>query len=561
MHAELGAEMQDLATSMHSAAAVSPETSEAKPAVVTGPGVVVNINGANPSVHVYQGVQALATIPHGANLEAPDTTKPGATSPRAPRGRPAAANPAVLGPPAAPAAPLQQVPEAATPPAVATPGVPATTARVANPAATAPPAVVAPGVTTTAAPIANPTAPVANPAAIAPPAVVAPGVPTTAAPLANPAAAAPPAVVAPGVPTTAAPIANPTAPVANPAAAAPPAVVAPGVPAATAAPLANPAATAPPAVVAPGAPAVPTNQQAPVGNLPVAGPPSFPVGNLQAPPPPELPPHPVLPAAAQQPLSAGELSNFVSKIDWQHWQPTTEKPKQEWQWEAEPVAAGVGTGGVGPVPATSPVAAVLGPSPAVIGDRRSVAFWRRLIRWDLHAGRTTPPPAPSALVGGPHPAASPGLASIGTVQGRCGAEMASGHPSALGTPAAFCPYCRWCCRCNANFPDGHCDATVVDVEDYGGPPGLVSCGTCQRDCSTCPQFGVLPVGHLVQRPTEDVNFTAAAGLGAGGGCPNGNCCDASLPQPLPWVPAPAPAPAPAFAPAAAPAPFPAFIFR
>lgn len=152
--------------------------------------------------------------------------------------------------------------------------------------------------------------------------------------------------------------------------------------------------------------------------------------------------------------------------------------------------------------------------------RFHAAYWHPILHADLRAAdalesMVAPAPAEASLVR------------------RCGAPLASGQPSSLGTPAAFCGYCRWCCRCNSNFPYAHCEETSVAISAYGGPGDeLVFCGTCERDCGACPQLAV-PINATASNVQhgDAENFTAAASMGAGDGCPNGNCCDSSLPQP------------------------------
>lgn len=90
----------------------------------------------------------------------------------------------------------------------------------------------------------------------------------------------------------------------------------------------------------------------------------------------------------------------------------------------------------------------------------------------------------------------------------CGVATPNGMPNSIATPPAFCSYCQHCCRCNANNPS-HCEVASVLVDMYSGPMGnstgaLVFCGTCQRDCVSCPS------------------------LGMSGSCPGGNCCNAAL---------------------------------
>ena len=88
-----------------------------------------------------------------------------------------------------------------------------------------------------------------------------------------------------------------------------------------------------------------------------------------------------------------------------------------------------------------------------------------------------------------------------TARGVCGSGGTSdGRPDSSGTPTAYCPYCRWCCGCNANDAM-NCDQSTVDPDDYGGPSGVVVfCSTCESSCSSCPAF-------------DDAAL-----------CPSGDCC-------------------------------------
>lgn len=78
-------------------------------------------------------------------------------------------------------------------------------------------------------------------------------------------------------------------------------------------------------------------------------------------------------------------------------------------------------------------------------------------------------------------------------------------PTSVGTPAAFCPFCRFCCGCSSNGIED-CETNSVDVGLAQAHGAVVYCSTCQRDCSNCA--GIHDVNHA---------------------CPNGNCCDATVP--------------------------------
>mmetsp|Transcript_21731 Transcript_21731/g.64744 ORF Transcript_21731/g.64744 Transcript_21731/m.64744 type:complete len:245 (-) Transcript_21731:54-788(-) len=91
-------------------------------------------------------------------------------------------------------------------------------------------------------------------------------------------------------------------------------------------------------------------------------------------------------------------------------------------------------------------------------------------------------------------------ASSGTT-GFCGRSTRSGRPDGDGTPEEYCPFCRWCCDCNANGPMD-CEFSTVMVGEYGGDAGaVVFCSTCESSCSSCPAFSSMTL------------------------CPHGDCCD------------------------------------
>merc|ERR1719253_2229387 len=74
--------------------------------------------------------------------------------------------------------------------------------------------------------------------------------------------------------------------------------------------------------------------------------------------------------------------------------------------------------------------------------------------------------------------------------GVCGIDTQDGLPSPDGTPAEWCPFCRWCCSCNAN-DSMDCEASTVDPSKYGAHPhsgAVVFCSTCERSCSSCSQY-------------------------------------------------------------------------
>jgi len=568
MHSELSLKVGVLAASIKSLTTSTALPQSAIPAVSTAsPGVAgtpISPITVTSSTTVYTPIQSIGAVPAPARATAVATTAIpfGTAVPIASTTAPPKMATSSL---AAPGGPSPAFPAASTVyPGAAIPSTPATVTFSTTPYASTAVAAAAPApalstlaVTdspfTTAIPL-TPTTVAAAPAWAAPAPMVAPVVtvaPTlTVAPVLSGAPAASPGVTAiPFVSTTAtlstAPVAS-TTPV-TPTFAPP---VAPQVPATTAVlttvagntPLvpttAIPVPQTTPASIAPTAAPVTTTSMLSI----ISGQPAV------EPPPPKLPPQPVLPPATMPPLSKGDLKKLVGDIDWRDaalssapmWS-TSPGPPPAGAPAPLPAAAGAQPGVQSPAPAPA-AAPGLAPAPAPVYGRDTPQFWRQIIHWDLlHSQRK--PSSPLGVAPAAAPGAAPGVApAVMPALGKCGAELPSGHPTSLGTPEAFCPYCRWCCRCNSNFPDGQCDTSVVNVEDYGGPPGLVSCGTCQRDCGSCPQFAVVPMGHIVQRQAEDItNFTALAELGAGGGCPNGNCCDDSLPQPLPWVPAPAPA--------------------
>lgn len=267
-------------------------------------------------------------------------------------------------------------------------------------------------------------------------------------------------------------------------------------------------------------------------------------------PPQELPPHPVHPSLPEKLVTTKDLEGHVANIPWQS--ALTSAATMVGDTASKTISNATDAlmsslGGGAPAPAGMGIPS---PSPVPNFDHlgpESNRFWHSVLTRDLEHRAYAPEPAAP----GPAPAYAyaPGP---GPAQGKCGANLVTGRPSALGTPAAFCPYCRWCCACNSNFPDGHCETSMVAVDAYGGPEAMVYCSTCKRDCSACPAYGVLPVGNIVRRNVDNIDFTASSMHGAGGGCPNGNCCDSTMPQPLPWMPAPAPGPGPAPAPGPAP---------
>mmetsp|Transcript_110863 Transcript_110863/g.353261 ORF Transcript_110863/g.353261 Transcript_110863/m.353261 type:complete len:148 (-) Transcript_110863:153-596(-) len=99
----------------------------------------------------------------------------------------------------------------------------------------------------------------------------------------------------------------------------------------------------------------------------------------------------------------------------------------------------------------------------------------------------------------PAPVASSALrGSLVSVETTCG--VPDSYPSTHGPTEALCPFCRWCCKCNAN-DSMDCEHSLVSPDKYGGPKGVVVfCDKCHK-CTKCPAF----------------NDMAA--------CPRGNCCD------------------------------------
>mmetsp|Transcript_73868 Transcript_73868/g.204685 ORF Transcript_73868/g.204685 Transcript_73868/m.204685 type:complete len:111 (+) Transcript_73868:74-406(+) len=87
--------------------------------------------------------------------------------------------------------------------------------------------------------------------------------------------------------------------------------------------------------------------------------------------------------------------------------------------------------------------------------------------------------------------------------GGCG--VPDSWPSTSGPKAEFCPFCRWCCKCNAN-DSMNCETGIVDVDDYGGEHTgvVVFCDKCEAKCSQCPAFNDMAL------------------------CPRGDCCDNNM---------------------------------
>jgi len=87
--------------------------------------------------------------------------------------------------------------------------------------------------------------------------------------------------------------------------------------------------------------------------------------------------------------------------------------------------------------------------------------------------------------------------------GLCG--VPDGHPSTWGVQTEYCPFCRWCCRCNDNDPMD-CEFSTVSVDEYGGKYTgvVVFCDTCENSCSHCSAFNSPKL------------------------FPNGDCCDEDL---------------------------------
>lgn len=170
-----------------------------------------------------------------------------------------------------------------------------------------------------------------------------------------------------------------------------------------------------------------------------------------------------------------------------------------------------------PAPAPAPLSwqpPWFAPAPSAPPPRSSPLYWRPLLSRDVASQPRTTRSALAPAVGAPAPAQAAQQA------GRCGAQLASGEPSSLGTPAAFCGYCRLCCRCNADQPWPQCEQTVVAVDVHGGSAkSLVFCGTCERDCSECPQLA--PAASSAGGAT---NAIAASAGGSSIACPGGNCC-------------------------------------
>jgi len=181
---------------------------------------------------------------------------------------------------------------------------------------------------------------------------------------------------------------------------------------------------------------------------------------------------------------------------------------------AAAAAMGFGTAPLpapGPAPLQLPMAP---PAPAPAATTSYVptiieaAYWAPMLHADLHSLAASHSPSPASGVPGPSPFAT---------TSSCGAELPSGQPSALGTPAAFCIHCRRCCRCNPASQIDTCEETMVPVGS-----ATVFCGTCERDCSSCPDLAYTPSMPAMLAGGAESLF-----------CPGGDCCEISPPH---WIP-------------------------
>lgn len=92
--------------------------------------------------------------------------------------------------------------------------------------------------------------------------------------------------------------------------------------------------------------------------------------------------------------------------------------------------------------------------------------------------------------------------SVNSTRRACG--VPDSYDSTWGPQEEYCPFCRWCCSCNANDAMD-CEHSIVKPEDYGGKAGVVVfCNKCESKCSDCPAFDSMAL------------------------CPHGDCCDADF---------------------------------